>query len=219
MTEMLCSRFVHPWAEERRPIAEPVGAPTELIGVAEVARRLGVARSTVYARSAAFGAIRLGFGPRAPLRFDWAAVLAALPTAGPRRRRRRRRYVGRRTPGPAIGSSRATHGFCPECSAEQGVSGASALSNSPEGRQRSAGGQRVPPSNAHPWAGSASSSASDKELRAVAGCDRPADKPAECDGRSALDRACPHRVPGASLHPSARVVRQEGQHGGAEGTP
>ncbi len=84
MTEMLCSRFVHPWAEERRPIAEPVGAPNELIDVAELARRLGVARSTVYARSAAFGAIRLGFGPRAPLRFDWAAVLAALPKAGPR---------------------------------------------------------------------------------------------------------------------------------------
>jgi hypothetical protein len=85
MTEMLCSRFVHPWAEERRPIARPVGAPDELIGVAELARRLGVARSTVYAHSAAFGAFRLGFGPRAPLRFDYAAVLAALPTAGRRR--------------------------------------------------------------------------------------------------------------------------------------
>ena len=53
--------------------------------MAELARRLAVARSTVYAKSAAFGAIRLGFGPRAPLRFDYAAVLAALPTAGPRR--------------------------------------------------------------------------------------------------------------------------------------
>lgn len=85
MTEMLCSRRIHPWGEDFRPTAEPVEAPSELIGVAELARRLGVARSTVYANSASFGAIRLGFGPRAPLRFDWAAVLAALPTAGPRR--------------------------------------------------------------------------------------------------------------------------------------
>jgi hypothetical protein len=72
------------WGEDFRPTAEPVGGPNELIDVAEFARRLGVARSTVYANSASFGAIRLGFGPRAPLRFDWAAALAALPTAGPR---------------------------------------------------------------------------------------------------------------------------------------
>lgn len=85
MTEMLCSRRVHPWGDDRQPIVERVGAPDELIGVAELARRLGVARSTVYAHSATLGAIRLGFGPRAPLRFDYAAVLAALPTAGPRR--------------------------------------------------------------------------------------------------------------------------------------
>lgn len=84
MTEMLCSRRIHPWSEDFGPTAEPVGAPNELIDVAELARRFGVARSTVYSNSATFGAIRLGFGPRAPLRFDWAAVLAALPKAGPR---------------------------------------------------------------------------------------------------------------------------------------
>ena len=62
MTEMLCSRRIHPW-QDFRPTAEPVGAPNELIDVTELARRLGIARSTAYAHSATFGAIRLGSGP------------------------------------------------------------------------------------------------------------------------------------------------------------
>ena len=63
MTEMPCSRRGHPWADDRSLIVERVGAPNGLIGVAELARRLGVARSTVYAHSATLGAIRLGVGP------------------------------------------------------------------------------------------------------------------------------------------------------------
>ena len=70
MTEMLCSRRIHPWADDQWPIAKPVGPPDELIDVAELARRLGVAPSIVQANRATFGAIRLGFGTRAPLRFD-----------------------------------------------------------------------------------------------------------------------------------------------------
>jgi hypothetical protein len=80
MIEMLCSRFDHPWCEER-PLP-PVDPPAELISAAELARRLGIARSTVYANARRFGAIRLGDGPRAPLRFDYAAVLASLPRVG-----------------------------------------------------------------------------------------------------------------------------------------
>ncbi|MGH2965561.1 MAG: helix-turn-helix domain-containing protein [Solirubrobacterales bacterium] len=47
------------------------GVPTEgLMSAAEVARRFGISRSTVYERAQELGAIRLGDGPKARLRFD-----------------------------------------------------------------------------------------------------------------------------------------------------
>jgi hypothetical protein len=66
---------------EERPPA-PVAPPAELIDAAELAQRLGIARSIVYANVRRFRAIRLGDGARAPLRFDYAAVLAGLPWVG-----------------------------------------------------------------------------------------------------------------------------------------
>ncbi len=42
----------------------------QLVDAAEVARRLGVERSWVYAHADEIGGIRLGNGPRARLRFD-----------------------------------------------------------------------------------------------------------------------------------------------------
>ncbi len=42
----------------------------ELIGAAELARRLGVDRSWVYTHAIELGAVKLGDGPRARLRFD-----------------------------------------------------------------------------------------------------------------------------------------------------
>ena len=77
---MLRSRFVHPWCEERPPT--PVDPPAELIDAAELARRLGIARSTVYANARRYGAIRLGDSRNSPLRFDYAAVIASLPRVG-----------------------------------------------------------------------------------------------------------------------------------------
>jgi hypothetical protein len=74
MTEMLSSPFAHPWCEERPPA--PVDPPAEL------ARRLGIARSTVYANARRYGAIRLGDSRNSPLRFDYAAVIASLPRVG-----------------------------------------------------------------------------------------------------------------------------------------
>src|SRR4051794_36005377 len=77
------------------------GAESWLLDAAEVARRLNVERAWVYANAARLGAVRLGDGPRARLRFEPSAVRAALqpvragaaatheaPTARPRRRRR-----------------------------------------------------------------------------------------------------------------------------------
>ncbi len=56
--------------------------PTDaLINAAEVARRFGVSRSTVYERAGELGAIRLGDGPKARLRFDPQTVAERLTVA------------------------------------------------------------------------------------------------------------------------------------------
>lgn len=80
--------------------ADPT-APAQLIDVAEAARRLGVSRSTIYSKANELGAVRLGHGPKARLRFDAARIRGAMaeppasgaarePTASiPRTRRRR----------------------------------------------------------------------------------------------------------------------------------
>ncbi len=65
------------------------------VDAAEVARRFGVARSWVYAQAARLGAVRLGHGPRARLRFD-PHVLAP----------RARRVASRAGPCPAPRTSR-----------------------------------------------------------------------------------------------------------------
>jgi hypothetical protein len=49
-----------------------------LIDAAEVARLYGIARSTVYQKAAELGAIRLGDGPKARLRFDRQTVAERL---------------------------------------------------------------------------------------------------------------------------------------------
>jgi hypothetical protein len=94
----------------------PFPIPSRLIDAAEVARRLGVARSTVYEKAAELGAIRLGDGPRARLRFDPRLVERALDGAGgssrsrtaePRRARGRRRSR-QRASGPDLLPIRGT---------------------------------------------------------------------------------------------------------------
>ena len=47
-----------------------VSAPVELVDAAELARRLGIERSWVYAHAIQLGAIKLGNGRRPRLRFD-----------------------------------------------------------------------------------------------------------------------------------------------------
>lgn len=75
--------------------------PGRLLTAAEVAAMLGVRREVVYARQRELGAVRIGDGPKARLRFDPAKVTAALAprqeTAGPPPPRPR----GRRASGPA----------------------------------------------------------------------------------------------------------------------
>lgn len=69
--------------------------PRGLATAAEVAARLGVGRGWVYANQERLGAIRLGDGPKARLRFDLERAARALSDrgesrTGPRSRRRAR---------------------------------------------------------------------------------------------------------------------------------
>jgi hypothetical protein len=69
----------------------------QLVGAGELAERLGVERSWVYANARRLGAVRLSDGPRAQLRFDVDRALLALrerpgaESKRPRRASRRRR--------------------------------------------------------------------------------------------------------------------------------
>ena len=69
----------------------------QLVDAAAVARLLGVSRATVYAKADELGAIRIGNGKRARLRFDPASIVAGRLAASrdrdttPRRRPSRRR--------------------------------------------------------------------------------------------------------------------------------
>lgn len=60
-------------AERARPSTRP-----RLVAAAELARQLSVERSWVYEHANERGAVRLGPGPKAPLRFDPDRALAAL---------------------------------------------------------------------------------------------------------------------------------------------
>jgi hypothetical protein len=88
LIEAIARRVAELLGEERRS----GGAQVDLIDAAAVARRLGISRATVYAKAEQLGAVRLGEGKRARLRFDPARLpseLARDPTARSRPRRRR----------------------------------------------------------------------------------------------------------------------------------
>jgi hypothetical protein len=80
---------------------EPPTRTPRLLDASQVADMLGLSRDAVYARADELGAVRLGDGPKARLRFDPAKVAAALdafdgskrserPTPAPQRASRRR---------------------------------------------------------------------------------------------------------------------------------
>ncbi|HWK25789.1 MAG TPA: hypothetical protein VNS09_04455 [Solirubrobacter sp.] len=82
-------------------------APGRYVDAATLASTLGVERDWVYARAAQLGAVRLGDGPKARLRFDLEQVRATLAGSGPATQPDRepphhiRRGRPRRAPGPA----------------------------------------------------------------------------------------------------------------------
>jgi hypothetical protein len=65
----------HGAAEGRKTAGTQADAASpELIDAAEAARRLGVSRDYVYRHAAELGVVRIGSGPKSPLRFDPATV-------------------------------------------------------------------------------------------------------------------------------------------------
>jgi hypothetical protein len=93
--EAIARRVAELLADER-----PGDSPEVLVSATEIARRFGVSRDTVYAKADEWGAVRLGTGPKARLRFDPQVVAERLgkgsgdspePIHEPRRRRPGRR--------------------------------------------------------------------------------------------------------------------------------
>jgi hypothetical protein len=64
-------------------IAQQPPQPPRLLDARELAARLGVRRSWVYAHARRLGPVRLGDGPLAPLRFDLQAARATIATPAP----------------------------------------------------------------------------------------------------------------------------------------
>jgi hypothetical protein len=87
-------------AVARRVVELLVAAEPRWVDAAEVARRFGVARSWVYAHAPRLGAVRLGHGPRARLRFDPQLVARALAEAPSVPERDPAPTPPRRSPGP-----------------------------------------------------------------------------------------------------------------------
>ena len=81
---------------------EQPGATGRLVDAATLARTLNVDRDWVYARARELGAVRLGAGPKARLRFDIARARAALAASG---RSTRLPRTGRGAGGAALAGS------------------------------------------------------------------------------------------------------------------
>jgi hypothetical protein len=100
--EAVAARVVEMLRREQRPRAAP-----DLVDAATLARTLNVDRDWVYAHARELGAVRLGDGPKARLRFDPVRARATLAAgeqhAQPPPDKQRRRPGGRprRQPVPA----------------------------------------------------------------------------------------------------------------------
>jgi len=79
------------------------GTVASMVSAAEVARRFGISRDYIYDHADELGAVRLGDGPRARLRFDSTKVAARLakPASPPSSANRKTTRTPRRHPRPA----------------------------------------------------------------------------------------------------------------------
>lgn len=97
MSERLDDETIEAIAIRVAELIEQRSSERRLVTAAELAERLGFARSTIYEKAGELGAIRIGTGPRARLRFDLDQVAEKLggerqkltsPASPPSRRRR-----------------------------------------------------------------------------------------------------------------------------------
>jgi transposase-like protein len=75
--ELIAARVADALQDNLAAIAAELSLPPaarEQLTVGQVAQRLGVTRSTVYAHWREWGGYKLGTGPRAPIRFDSSAL-------------------------------------------------------------------------------------------------------------------------------------------------
>ncbi len=110
--ELIAARVTAALREDLETILAGLGhtvAPTPTLTVEQVARHLGVSRSTVYSHWREWGGYKLGSGEKAPIRFDGNNLPAANGTSrpdlarqpdipSPPRKRRRRRDLLSDTP-------------------------------------------------------------------------------------------------------------------------
>jgi hypothetical protein len=90
------------------------GDEVQLLTVAQVARRFQVHPSWVYANARRLGALRLGPGPKAPLRFDPSHVALAVEDQDPRSDQRVEHTPSRETVSPrAVAAARHKRGLLP----------------------------------------------------------------------------------------------------------
>jgi transposase-like protein len=108
--ELIAERVIEALRDDLEAIAAELSAlrTDGQLTVEQVARQLGVARSTVYAHWREWGGYKLGDGPKAPIRFDTTSLPIVKPDRAPQqtpqvdrtparrpdRRRRRRDLLG-----------------------------------------------------------------------------------------------------------------------------
>jgi transposase-like protein len=83
--ELIAQRVIIAIRADMEAITNGLSTPTttEQLTVGQVARQLGVARSTVYAHWREWGGYKLGTGDKAPIRFDISTLAAVRQTSEP----------------------------------------------------------------------------------------------------------------------------------------
>jgi transposase-like protein len=86
--ELITERVIAALRQDLEAIAAELAPPdttSAQLTVSQVARQLGVARSTVYAHWREWGGYKLGPGEKAPIRFDGSSLRIVKPDAAPKR--------------------------------------------------------------------------------------------------------------------------------------
>ncbi len=100
--ELIAERVIEALRCDLKAIAGELATPAtpdDQLTVEQVAGRLGVARSTVYAHWREWGGYKLGAGPKARIRFDSSALPVVAPARKPPRSGPELERVGRRPRG------------------------------------------------------------------------------------------------------------------------